>query len=476
MRAALAAARRRRRRTIGYVEAHGTGTPLGDPIEVQALGGRARATAATPRAAGDRLGQDQHRPPRGGGRHRRPDQDGAGAAAPRDPAAPALSTRRTRTSTGRRCRVTVPTVTHAVAGDRRPPSRRRELVRFQRHQRARRSSRKRRPPSPTQARRRRRSPPHLLALSARDAAALAALRARSPTASTTARIAVADICFTANTGRAHFPQRLSVRGDSAAELQRALARRCRRSSRARRGPRIGRRGRAPGRLPVHRRRCAVRRHGAPARCARAGVPGRARCCCGRARPAARPPAARAAACAGGTPTRRSTRRATPSRRCSRWRSRWRRCGVPGASSRRRCSATASANTRRPTSPACCQLERRAAHRGRAHAPGRRRCTRDGAMAAIFAAPRDVQRDRSTQRRPRQHRRLQRARAGRRQRTPRRGRSGRGATSKRAACASSRLRVAYASHSALMEPVLDAFERAIGGVRAARAAHRAASRT
>ena len=33
---------------IGYVEAHGTGTALGDPIEVEAIGGRARRT--------DRLG------------------------------------------------------------------------------------------------------------------------------------------------------------------------------------------------------------------------------------------------------------------------------------------------------------------------------------------------------------------------------------------------------------------------------------
>ena len=53
-------------------------------------GGRAGSPAARSAPAGDRLGQDQHRPPRGGRRHRRPDQGRARPPARGDPAAPAL--------------------------------------------------------------------------------------------------------------------------------------------------------------------------------------------------------------------------------------------------------------------------------------------------------------------------------------------------------------------------------------------------
>ena len=81
------------------------------------------------------------------------DQGGAGAAAPRDPAAPALQDAATRTSTGRRWRSRCrPSSTPWPAIDG-APARRRQLLRLQRHQRPRRSSRRRRPPELTSARR-----------------------------------------------------------------------------------------------------------------------------------------------------------------------------------------------------------------------------------------------------------------------------------------------------------------------------------
>ena len=76
--------------TIGYVEAHGTGTPLGDPIEIAALTQAFRAGTDRTRLLRDRLGEDQHRPPRRRGRRRRPDQDGAALQHRPDPAQPAL--------------------------------------------------------------------------------------------------------------------------------------------------------------------------------------------------------------------------------------------------------------------------------------------------------------------------------------------------------------------------------------------------
>ena len=91
--------RRRRRRRIGYVEAHGTGTPLGDPIEVAGADPGLPRRAAATRLLRPRLGEDQHRPSRRGGRRRRPDQDRARARAPADPAEPALRAARTRRST-----------------------------------------------------------------------------------------------------------------------------------------------------------------------------------------------------------------------------------------------------------------------------------------------------------------------------------------------------------------------------------------
>ena len=134
------AGRRRRRAARRSATSRRTAPapPLGDPIEAQALGAVLGAGRGRRRAAAGRLGQDQHRPPRGGGRHRRPDQGRARAPARRDPAAPALRASRTRTSRGTSCPLDVPTGAHAVAGRGRPARRRRQLVRLQRHQRARR--------------------------------------------------------------------------------------------------------------------------------------------------------------------------------------------------------------------------------------------------------------------------------------------------------------------------------------------------
>ena len=63
--------------TIGIVEAHGTGTSLGDPIEVAALTQRLPTRHEPPPVLRHRLAEDQHRPPRRGGRRGRAHQGGA---------------------------------------------------------------------------------------------------------------------------------------------------------------------------------------------------------------------------------------------------------------------------------------------------------------------------------------------------------------------------------------------------------------
>ena len=83
---------------VCYVEAHGTGTALGDRIEASALGAVLGVGPPGRAPAPDRLGQDQHRPPRIRCRGRGPHQSGAGLEAPPHPAEPPLPGARSRYS------------------------------------------------------------------------------------------------------------------------------------------------------------------------------------------------------------------------------------------------------------------------------------------------------------------------------------------------------------------------------------------
>lgn len=67
-------------------------------------------------------------------------------------------------------------------------------------------------------------PLHLLTLSARDDAALDELVRRYVTALETTPESLADICFTANAGRAHFSHRVAVTASNTADMRRELAR------------------------------------------------------------------------------------------------------------------------------------------------------------------------------------------------------------------------------------------------------------
>lgn len=65
-------------------------------------------------------------------------------------------------------------------------------------------------------------PIHVLALSARTDAALAELARRYVQALSSSTVPLADLCFTANAGRSHFSHRLAVRGETAAQMVEGL--------------------------------------------------------------------------------------------------------------------------------------------------------------------------------------------------------------------------------------------------------------
>ena len=194
---------------VGYVEAHGTGTKLGRPDRGPGARRRARPRPAGRRPAAHRLGQDQHRPPRVGGRHRRADQGDAGAGARHHPAPPAPRRAEPGDPVGR--------AAHRRARPRRrrgaaeqPRLRRRQLVRLLRHQRPRRRwKRRRRRPPPTAAGPGRRGRSTLSAQSAGGARRAGSGRLAGTSPTTTWRWP--RCAATLNTGRDAFAHRAGVR-------------------------------------------------------------------------------------------------------------------------------------------------------------------------------------------------------------------------------------------------------------------------
>ena len=222
IRAALARARRCSRATSSYVEAHGTGTLARRPDRGAGAGRGPVRRAAGGSAAAHRVGQDEHRPPRGGGGDRRADQGGAGAAA-------RARSRRTCTSDAEPAHSVGRLADPRCRPRRRPGPRRTARVAPASARSASAAPTPRDPRGgpgrPRQAPAAAERPTHLLTLSARTRAALQrAGRARTPTISPAhPEPALADVCYTANAGRAHLPQRLAVVADASAAAQALLA-------------------------------------------------------------------------------------------------------------------------------------------------------------------------------------------------------------------------------------------------------------
>ena len=212
------------------------------------------------RAAG-RLGEDQHRPPRGGRRHRRPDQGRAGARS-------TARSRRTCTSRaepahrrGTRCRSRSPTAADAWPRSRRRALAGRQLVRLRRHQRPRRA---RGGAAGAGARRRARPAERPCSSRCRRAATRGAARARrrgwpSTSPARPRRAAGRRRASPPAPAAPHLPDR---GGRGRARRARSCARRRWPSSRRRALRPVARRaaaGGAPeGRVPVHRPGRAVR--------------------------------------------------------------------------------------------------------------------------------------------------------------------------------------------------------------------------
>ena len=211
-------------RDVTYVEAHGTGTPLGDPIELEALGavyGEGRP-AATPLLVGSVKTNFGHLEAAAGIaglikivlmlQHRaapphlhfetpnpRVDWKQLSIAVPRETVAwPAGGSRRLAgvSSFG-----FSGTNAHLVVEEAPPAGREPVAAR-----------------EPAAIDR----PLHVLALSAKTPAALDALRAQVDDFLGETRESPADIAFTANTGRAHFPHRIAACGKTVADLREAL--------------------------------------------------------------------------------------------------------------------------------------------------------------------------------------------------------------------------------------------------------------